>query len=290
MAEKTCPTCGEGYRSLGQHWIRGDCEAPDISDQQLAILDGLVLAGSHVRKGPKVHVQVSKVAFATWLLDGLDWLSANISEVHHETGTSYQISTESHPQLSRYETWPHHTDEKGRRPPEEYRLSPLAGRVWYSKSGWLQWSGAWDNQRAACLRAQSEEKATWIRRLLADIDELDLHPNRIHNRVQLSPTESNEWLEWIGEHVPGVAYKWCHSRIEYQALREEPETEAEYIRAVARASLQVACKRTDALMTPEKFDQIVDEVTAEQVIDWLGGSDWEETLELVGIPDASNPF
>lgn len=70
-----CPQCEERFRSLGTHWSRSsECSYPLPTDEELAILDGLMLAGANLanrhRKGANPYLRIVHRS-----LDVLEWLA-----------------------------------------------------------------------------------------------------------------------------------------------------------------------------------------------------------------------
>jgi len=49
---------------------------------------------------------------------------------------------------------------------------------------------------------------------------------RFGKRVQWHGQQQRDWLDWIGDPVPGAEHKWA-TRVEYRALREGPDSVSE---------------------------------------------------------------
>lgn len=267
-----CPDCGDEYHRLGRHWTSGACD-PVLAGNIRQIVEGLALAGVSVDRGA-VRVQSRHRALIEWTADQLDWLATTFTRVTTDETTVYELASPRHHALERYESW----SSDG--PPADYRPTALTARVWWAYAGGLQWHGPYDSQRVATISARADDRAAWIRRVLAGCD---IETTRVQQRVQWTGPAVGAWLDWIGDPVPGVAYKWADSFITYRALRERPMTDSEYQVAVARAALKIARERTDQALTAETFDARVAVIDAATVADVLGGGDWNDALRVAGV-------
>jgi hypothetical protein len=278
-----CPECGDEYERIASHWSNSTCGYPEITEDQRAALDGLMLGGSNVDgQGSNRHLLASTVSspLAEWTAEQLDWLHHGTRVVHGDADNQdvYRVRTAAHPAINRYERW---GDGETRAPPDDYDLTPLAGRVWYAFAGGLQWHGDYDSQRTATFSALKDSRAAWIIDVLGAVG---FAPTRAGKRVQLRPTETTRLLGWIGDPVPGAVYKWADSLIEYQTLRENPLSEADYWTTVCQCALKVAAERTDQPLNADLFDRRVDVVDAETVAEILGGGNFESALSVAGVP------
>ncbi|QCW05294.1 hypothetical protein [Natrinema pallidum] len=213
-----CPRGCGSYQRLSRHWSGPNCEFPPLSADQRETVEGLLLAGATIAgNGPNKHLVVGTVhePLATWLADQLEWLTHSVRERDggENRQLEYRVRTHAHATLSRYVEW----TDGDRRPPEGYEPTAHTARVWYALAGGLQWPGEYDSQRTALFSAEADARAAWIMDVL---EAAGFEPTRAGKRVQLRPTETTRFLEWIGEPVPGVVYKWTDSKDEYQALRE----------------------------------------------------------------------
>lgn len=284
-ARGECPQCGQQYQRLSSHWSHPntECDYPDIPDESRQLVAGLVLAaGSVSGNGQNRHVRIGTVTdvLAEWTADRLGWLCQSVrSEPSAGDETIHVVRTVAHPDLNRYERWPTLPDSDGRRPPEHFALRPLAARTWWAYAGGLEWAGPYNSQRRGVVSAKYDDRAKWIRDLL---DNAGVDSRRADRRVVIPPSELATFLQWAGDPVPGVEYKWAASQIEYRALREMPATEMDYVAAVASNALTIARKRVDGELTPEAFESTVDVVSASVVADVLGGGDWDGALVTAG--------
>ena len=214
-----CPGCGEAYERVASHWAHSGCGYPEISAEQRAVLDGLMLGGANIDgHGSNRHLLASTTAggLAEWTAERLGWLHHRTRVVHSDSRDHedvYRVRTSAHPAINRYEWW---GDGDGRAPPTDYELSPLAGRVWWAYAGGLEWHGEYDSQRTATISALDDDRAAWVRRVLATAS---VDATRAGKRVQWHGEQLLEWLAWIGNAAPGAEHKWADTQATYQRRR-----------------------------------------------------------------------
>jgi len=282
-----CPGCGDAYERAASHWSNSACGYPEISAEQRAVLDGLMLGGANVDgQGSNRHLLASTTSplLAEWTAEQLDWL-------HHGTRTDhgagdhqdvYRVRTPAHPAINRYERW---GDGETRAPPDNYDLTPLAGRVWWAYAGGLQWQGEYNSQRTATISALNDDRGAWVQHILSTAG---IDATRVGKRVQWHGQQLRDWLDWIGDPVPGAEHKWA-TRVEYRALREDPDSASEYEAAIARHALQVACERIEGRLTSKRVDDIVEIISAGEVADILGGGDFADACRVAGVQSSPEP-
>lgn len=271
-----CPDCGDSYHRLGRHWSSGACD-PAVTQSQRAIIEGLVLSGTSVEQGALV-VRNKRRPLVEWTAAELGWLATTLTHVVSDDSDHYELTTPRHHAVERYESW-------ADGPPADYRPSARTARVWWAYAGGLQWSGPYDSQRTATISALRDDRAGWVLRVL-DAVPVELGATRAGKRVQWSGSAVDRWLDWLGDPVPGVAYKWTGSLIEYRARREQPASETDYRVALCRHALHVARERTDQRLDAAQFDARVDVVDAATVAAVLGGGSFADALSVTGIDPA----
>ncbi|HET7323982.1 MAG TPA: hypothetical protein VFJ06_06605 [Halococcus sp.] len=227
-----CPTCNSDYQRLAQHWS-GSCTPPALANEQRKLIAGLLLGDGFVGgSGENKHFQLSTRwrPLVEWLFDELGWLAMKIvrwdhlDDGHPPPAQRYIVRTHAHSALTRFRAW---YDAEGNRrfpAPEDLpggRLTPRSGRAWHATAGGLLWSNPeYATTRQAWFSAAVDERATRVRALLKSVG---LEPTRAGKRVQLSPKQTTAWLEWIGDPVPGVEYKWAATHEEYRDLKRDEE-------------------------------------------------------------------
>lgn len=289
MSRTRCPECGDEKERIAQHWAMSSCGYPDVSDEQRAVLDGLVLSGATITgNGSNRHLTVGTTNehLAAWTADRLGWLCHGVRTESHDGDREdvYRVRTPAHPAINRYERWAKLPENSGRAPPERFALEPDAARVWWAYAGGLEWPGAYDSTREAVFSADRDERAEWIVRVL---DRAGFDPSYMDRRVKLPPRDTTDFLEWIGAPVSGVQHKWEDSLIRYRAIRSDPQSHLEYRVELARAALDILDEQTSLRITPDLFDERVDVIGSEEVADLLGGGSFESALRAAKVDTGS---
>lgn len=254
----TCPNCGDEYKRLAIHW-KGTCPPPALQCDQLDLITGFLLGGGRVAgNGMTKHFQLTTQwrPFAFWVFDQLEWLGATVVRKNppksndtdiRSPAQHYKVRTHAHPALNQFRAWypsPHDDESKQNRAetgddrvtenhetnyrtipaPEDLpagQLTQRAGRAWHAVAGRILWGNAeYATTRQARFSAQDETRAAEIIKLLESVG---LVPVRTGRSVELPPKQVTAWLDWIGEAVPGVAYKWAATPDEYTDLKRDAE-------------------------------------------------------------------
>jgi hypothetical protein len=202
---------------------------------QRELIAGLLLGNGHVGgNGANKHFHLSTRwrPFAVWVFQELGWLAATIvfldnSQENRERpvpAQQYRVRTHAHPALTRLRSW---YDESGtcRLPaPEDLpagRLTPRAGRAWHATAGSLGWSHPdYATTRQAYFSAEADDRADCVKTLF---ESAGFEPTRAGKGVQLPPTQTSAWLNWVGPPVEGVEYKWTISLDEYREAKRDAE-------------------------------------------------------------------
>lgn len=53
MTTNTCPTCGNEYKQIGNHWQFNESHIPTLSERQNEIIKGLVLGDGYIDGGDR---------------------------------------------------------------------------------------------------------------------------------------------------------------------------------------------------------------------------------------------
>lgn len=280
-----CPECGESKERVSQHWAMSGCGYPDLSDRQLSVIRGMMLAGGTIAGNGKnrfVTIGTTSELLAKWTVHQLDWLAQGIREVDG-TGDGddvYRIRTVAHPSCNRFERWEKLAENSGRSPPNRFSLDQATASVWWAFAGGLQWADPWQSSCQGTFSAQRDEKAAWIQRVLEDTG---FDTNRAGKRVQFPPLETGRWLEWLGNPIPGADHKWEPSPIDYRVQRQAPESESDRRAERCLAALEIAAKRTDMDLSPDVFENRVEAADADEVAETLGGGSWEDALSIADV-------
>jgi hypothetical protein len=230
VGSRTCPICGRTDEQLPHHWNSGSCPWPNVTRRQHELVIGLLLGNAAI-SGDSANEYLQLVAtnqtFATWVFEELDWLSDSLVRVdppkptdqtEHALNHCYRVRTRVHPELASYRKWDNASSEK--RIPLHLDLPARSARVWYACSGELHWQD--DGYPLAVFTACDDKRANRIAGL---IERAEFEPTRTGTQVRLPPRETRAFLEWIGDPVPGVGYKWTTERAIHDDLRREQRAE-----------------------------------------------------------------
>lgn len=254
----TCPGCGDEYKRLAIHW-KGPCSPPVLQSARLNLITGFLLGGGRVAgNGVNKHFQLVTQwqPFAFWVFDQLGWLGSTVVRKNpprsddndtRPPAQHYEVRTHAHPDLNRFRAWyqspyddeaEQSRDETGNgheagNSEDNYRnipasedlpagrLTQRAGRAWHAVAGGISWANSeYATTRQARFSAQAETRAEDIMKLLEGVG---LAPVRAGRIVQLPPKQVTAWLDWIGEPVPDVEYKWAATHDEYTNLKRDAE-------------------------------------------------------------------
>jgi hypothetical protein len=231
IGNHTCPTCGCTYEWLSRHWTSGSCPRSELARRQHDLVTGLLLGNAAISGNSTTKHLVlvtTNRPFAVWIFEKLGWLAHDLVRVDPvdadkasdwEANHHYRIRTMAHPELGPYREWYVAPGEK--RIPLHLDLPLRSARAWYACSGRLRWLND-NSHRSAVFSAHDNKRATRIAGLL---ERAEFEPTRAGKRVQLPPRETRAFLDWIGDPVPGVGYKWAAERAVYDDLRREQRAE-----------------------------------------------------------------
>lgn len=65
MTTETCPTCGDKYKRIGQHWNYSDCNPPEMTEEQKDIVRGLLMGDGYLQNHNKDRKCCLKVEMIT---------------------------------------------------------------------------------------------------------------------------------------------------------------------------------------------------------------------------------
>ena len=206
-----------------------------MTREQRELVTGLLLGNGHVGgNGANKHFHLSTRwrPFAVWVFKELGWLAATMVYLDNSQenrdrsmpAQRYKIRTHAHPALTRLRSW---YDESGTRrlpAPENLptgQLTPRVGRAWHATAGSLGWSNPdYASTRQAYFSAEADDRAE---RVSALFESAGFEPTRAGKGVQLPPTQTSAWLDWIGPSVEGVEYKRTVSLDEYRKAKRDAE-------------------------------------------------------------------
>ena len=206
-----------------------------MTREQRELIAGLLLGNGHVGgNGANKHFHLSTRwrPFAVWVFRELSWLAATMVYLDNSQenrdrsmpAQQYKIRTHAHPALTRLRSWYGESGTRRLPAPENLpagRLTPRVGRAWHATAGSLGWSNPdYASTRQAHFSAEADDRADHVSALF---ESAGFEPTRAGKGVQLPPTQTSAWLDWIGQPVDGVEYKWTVSLNEYQEAKRDAE-------------------------------------------------------------------
>lgn len=151
----TCPTCGNDYQKIGQHWSIGPCDWPRLSHKQIQIATGLLMGDGYLYRDDKnAHLQVSMIkpeyleyidtCFGTFGMgvryqksaedSAADCRNSGFSPNANSDNYSdvYRWLSKNHPQLNQFCAW----YESGKKVwPDDIILTPTVLKHWFCCDG-----------------------------------------------------------------------------------------------------------------------------------------------------------
>lgn len=96
--DTTCPTCAGRYDQLGSHWAKStSCKPTELSDEQYAVILGLLVSGAIVRvtseaTQPLLKIQSTNKRALDYAAEKLGWLTASLSVTTNAEDASSELS------------------------------------------------------------------------------------------------------------------------------------------------------------------------------------------------------
>ena len=187
----------------------------EMSDRQHEILTGLLMGDASARipgKNPHITLTVQNEQFIDWVTEELDKLWTGSKSVRYENQdrtNQYEIRTRTHEIMWEFRDW---YESGKKRYPDDLQLTPLIAQMWYACDGNLHWANT-NRIRNSTPRAavyigcfNESDRIEWVANLFREHGFKVTTPANANIRVATG--ETPEFLEWIGEPIPGYEYKW----------------------------------------------------------------------------------
>jgi hypothetical protein len=221
-----CPSCGDKYQQLANHWRQSSCDQPLITSEQAEIITGVLMGdGTIVEKcgdrDPQIAVRSVEKEFLEHLNEKLGYLTCGIHHRDSETVESehgldwyddhevepdfqdqYTLYGRSHPGLERWASW-YSSGEKEF--PEKLELTATVIKYWFVGDGTVQRRQNEDFPRIQFTSTNEKDRLEWLCSLF---DPFGLNPSPHSDRISFSPTDSRRLYDLMGYPVPGFDYKW----------------------------------------------------------------------------------
>jgi hypothetical protein len=136
--------------------------------------------------------------FLNYVSSEWQWLFCDPYEYNSNPNTYYRTHTVSHPFFTdMYSRW---YPDGEKQFPDDLELNPTQLKYWYAGDGTL----STQNKRPFARISTSNEshRAEWL------ISLLPTNATYSGNYINIPTEETNEFLEWIGDPLPGYEYKW----------------------------------------------------------------------------------
>jgi len=216
---KECPICKSEYKSLGHHYSRSSCGYPDMDDELVETLTGILMGDGCIsdrNKNPYMRIEMTSSDFLEHLQEKYPHFFGEVRE-HQDAETRakrdkesgwnegavadnysdvYVVQTYSHPDLKSLHSW-YSTGEKVF---PDIDLTPIILKYWYCCDGNLSDYG---NLRIGCSNEIGNEEK--IRNLFSEI------PVEVKfggYQIWFTKEDSKILYEYMGEPVEGFKYKW----------------------------------------------------------------------------------
>lgn len=229
-----CHSCGDNYSRLAQHWAMGDCNPNVITDYNHSILSGIIsgdgsLDWSPGMKNPRIEITITNIKFLEWLKEQLKWLVGDIKEKssaeemnrmaikagysnNPDCLSAHRLRTMAHPDIRKYENW--YGEIKS--VPESVEFDKTLIKLWYCGDGTLHWGRDMESPSTAVITKTTDGKEQIADRLRSIGFKCNIRDRGI------TMVNYKEFLDWMGNPVPGFEYKWCcESYDKYKQLMKE---------------------------------------------------------------------
>jgi hypothetical protein len=216
---RKCPGCGEAKERLSRHW--SFCEFPVLDEDLRAFLTGILLGGGSLLGNGEdtkhLLVKTTSKQLARWLFDELGWLAHSLRRetFDGERKSLYHVRTHAHTLLhSLRGDWYSDGDKHLQ---TGIMLSSRTARLWWALAGSIEWTGDYDSQVRGTFSAAANVRADAITSILS---RMGFESSRLDRRVSIYADDLRDWLEWIGEPIPGVEHKWALQKDVYDIYRD----------------------------------------------------------------------
>lgn len=210
MGAKTCPSCGNEYKSLGQHLSASNgCEYPEPTERQDSIIKGMMLGDGwinhhHDTGNPFFAVAMTNREFLKWLDAEMQPFTTGVKDA---TGSDwskkdyYKIRSMRSPVFEQYLNW-YPGGEYERQP---ITADPIMMKMWYVSDGTLNNRDGRDPYIIISTH-QSGDRELYFDTFFEPVGTF---PSRDSGKqIGFTAEATEELLEYMGEAPPGFEYKW----------------------------------------------------------------------------------
>jgi hypothetical protein len=236
-----CPFCDatSDYSNIGNHW-RQSCGYPEPDNVEL--FDGLVMGDGNLKHShnsserlgnQSIEVVSINEKFIQHLYEdyapfftepsvrrsakdsALQAIESDVvSSAEGSTfRTQYRIVSRAIPFFNRYDSW---RASGKKRWPDSIKFTPERLKYLYAADGGLSWNKDSVSARAQITSSNEPEQMSRIRNMLNSIG---IDCSTYSDRIMMKPSSTEDFLDYLGEPVPGFEYKWENSDLDnYEEL------------------------------------------------------------------------
>ena len=237
-----CPKCGKVLRQFGNHW-RTSCGYPEIPDRKWNMFIGLLMGDASVQgdgyeeaKNANMRIYSSNKKFLEWLDGEMGVFTTNVNL--NDTGGDrllrnqksgfdnrkeadysdmYVLNTRAMPCFTELRVW---YDSGKKKFPKSLELTKEVARMWFVSDGGLNWQGERYTNPTAQAEIASVNESERPEMLVSLFEDHGFNPTFDGTRLHFN-SQTEDFLEWLGDPVPGYEYKWeTKNRDRYKELYE----------------------------------------------------------------------
>jgi len=222
---KTCPKCGDDFKSLGGHLSRSSCDYPELSDNQHQIVTGVLMGDGCIDTSGagKPYLQIESITepYLQYLDNELgvfsngvkfvksaeDSAESNRESGFHQNAVSenyndvYKLSTMRAPCFEEFLGW----YDTGKKEFPEIEVTPTILKHWYACDGSLN-----THENSGSIEISAKNERDNLEDMKDSFSNEGLPEPELYGYGYLNfDVESSKLLlEYMGEPLPGFEYKW----------------------------------------------------------------------------------
>lgn len=197
----SCPSCNQDYDRLAQHWAMSYCDRPSIDDHLESVLTGLLLGDGYINEQKTNQHRLVVTSMSKRFLDHLHnewaWLFCDPYLYRSEQNDYYRTHTISHSYFTEMREWYSGGEKKF---PDDLNLDATATKYWYAGDGTLSTQNT--NPFARISTRNESDRGDWL------VGLLPFDATFSSNYINIPTNQTPEFLDWLGEPLPGYEYKW----------------------------------------------------------------------------------
>jgi len=205
--KRTCVECGGSYDMVAKHYNMSDCQLPQPSEKEKEAIKGMVMSDGHIGnrdRTPRLDVQMINPSALEEFAEEIPSFHPKVWDTGKTTDADnkiFRLCTISHPWLEEVAQ----SYESGKKQyPENLELTPTMAKWWYVGDGSLIWKDAAQHGYVQIACQNEKENTEKLENILSDFSPT-VHT---YGDCCLDTENSKKFLQYIGDPVPGMRYKW----------------------------------------------------------------------------------